>query len=144
MATDGDFHPVLAAEKILATALTDAGVSTDVDTITTAPVQGQPAEVLIEMAQTCELLVVGSRRHGKVLGALLGSISHYLAGHAPCLIVVVKPPRTPATAATNADCTTARKALFAHHLSCYDTNTAGAQRRDRAGPSHTPEVRRAQ
>ncbi|MBN9102759.1 MAG: universal stress protein [Pseudonocardia sp.] len=95
MATDGDFHPVLAAEKILATALTDAGVSTDVDTITTAPVQGQPAEVLIEMAQTCELLVVGSRRHGKVLGALLGSISHYLAGHAPCLIVVVKPPAHP-------------------------------------------------
>lgn len=95
MATGGDFHPVLAAEKVLATALADAGVSTDDDTITTAPVQGHPAEVLLEMAQTCELLVVGSRGHGKVLGALLGSVSHYLAGHAPCPVVVVKPPTHP-------------------------------------------------
>ncbi len=65
------------------------------DTVTTAPVQGHPAEVLLELAQTCELLEVGSRGHGKVLGALLGSVSHYLAAHAPCPVVVVKPPAHP-------------------------------------------------
>lgn len=36
-----------------------------------------------------ELLVVGSRGHGAVRAALLGSTSHALAGDAPCPVVVV-------------------------------------------------------
>lgn len=91
LATDGDFHPVIAAEQILTRALTDAGLSGDDDTVTTAPVQGHPAEVLLELARDCDLLVVGSRGHGTILGALLGSVSHYVAAHAPCPVVVVKP-----------------------------------------------------
>jgi nucleotide-binding universal stress UspA family protein len=38
-----------------------------------------------------ELLVVGSRGHGAVRAALLGSTSHALAGDAPCPVVVVGP-----------------------------------------------------
>jgi nucleotide-binding universal stress UspA family protein len=89
--TVGDFHPVVAAEKILLSALADAGVTVDDPTVTTAPVKGHPAEVLMQMAKRAELLVVGSRGHGRIFGALLGSVSHYVAAHAACPVVVIKP-----------------------------------------------------
>jgi nucleotide-binding universal stress UspA family protein len=91
MTTVGDFHPVVAAEKILLSALADAGVAVDDPTVTTAPVKGHPAEVLMQMAKRAELLVVGSRGHGRIFGALLGSVSHYVAPHAACPVVVIKP-----------------------------------------------------
>lgn len=91
MATVGDFHPVVAAEKILMTALADAGVAADDETVTTAPVEGHPAEVLMQVAAGAELLVVGSRGYGRIFGALLGSVSQYVAAHAACPVVVIKP-----------------------------------------------------
>ena len=36
-----------------------------------------------------DLLVVGSRGHGGFVGMLLGSVSHRLAAHAPCPVVIV-------------------------------------------------------
>jgi nucleotide-binding universal stress UspA family protein len=72
-------------------ALADAGVAVDDPTVTTAPVKGHPAEVLMQMAKRAELLVVGSRGHGRIFGALLGSVSHYVAAHAACPVVVIKP-----------------------------------------------------
>jgi nucleotide-binding universal stress UspA family protein len=77
MATVGDFHPVTGAERILVAALADADADVSV---TTAPVKGHPP-----------LLVVGSGGHGRIFGALLGSVSQYLAAHAACPVVVIKP-----------------------------------------------------
>jgi nucleotide-binding universal stress UspA family protein len=37
---------------------------------------GNPAQVLVDQASTCELLVVGSRGRGQTKEALLGSVSH--------------------------------------------------------------------
>ncbi len=91
MTTAGDFHPVVAAEEVLLKALADVGVSDQDDSVTTAPVEGQPAEVLIGQAQDAELLVVGSRGHGTLVGMLLGSVSQYVAAHSPCPVVVIKP-----------------------------------------------------
>lgn len=91
MATIGDFHPVVAAEEILVSALADAGVAADGETVTTAPVEGHPAEVLMQVASGAALLVVGSRGYGRIFGALLGSVSHYVAAHAACPVVVIKP-----------------------------------------------------
>ena len=91
MATVGDFHPVIAAEEILVAALADAGVADDTRPVTTAPVEGHPAEVLMQKAEGAELLVVGSRGHGRIFGALLGSVSQYVAAHAACPVVVIKP-----------------------------------------------------
>jgi nucleotide-binding universal stress UspA family protein len=51
---------------------------------------GHPAEVLIEEARDAELLVVGSRGHGTLSGALLGSVSHACIQHATCPVVVVR------------------------------------------------------
>jgi nucleotide-binding universal stress UspA family protein len=93
MATVGDFPPVVAAEEVLVSALADTGVAGDDPTVTTASLEGHPAEVLMRMASGAELLVVGSRGHGRIFGALLGSVSHYVAAHAACPVVVIKPAR---------------------------------------------------
>ena len=52
---------------------------------------GHPARVLVDLARGAELLVVGSRSHGAVSDALLGSISAYCTHHARCPVVVVRP-----------------------------------------------------
>jgi nucleotide-binding universal stress UspA family protein len=50
---------------------------------------GEPAAVLLdEAAREADLLAVGSRRHGPVRRALLGSVSAELVHQAPCPILV--------------------------------------------------------
>jgi nucleotide-binding universal stress UspA family protein len=55
-------------------------------------VQGMPAQVLLDLAADADLLVVGSRGHGGFAGALLGSVSQHCTHHAPCPVVVIRPP----------------------------------------------------
>jgi nucleotide-binding universal stress UspA family protein len=52
--------------------------------------QGGAAHVLLEAADGADLLVVGSRGRGGFTGLLLGSVSHQVASHAPCPVVVVR------------------------------------------------------
>lgn len=54
---------------------------------------GSVADGLRRIAEErdAELLVVGSRGHGAVRAALLGSTSHALAGDSPCPVVVIPP-----------------------------------------------------
>lgn len=49
-----------------------------------------PVQALLEIGAEAELLVVGSRGHGRVLGALLGSVAFSVAARAACPVVVVK------------------------------------------------------
>ena len=51
-------------------------------------VRGHPANVLVEASRGADLLVVGSRGHGTVVGMLLGSVSHHCVLHAECPVVV--------------------------------------------------------
>ena len=53
-------------------------------------VQGNAANALMEAARGAELLVVGSRGHGSLTGALLGSVSQQCVHHATCPVVVVR------------------------------------------------------
>jgi nucleotide-binding universal stress UspA family protein len=52
-------------------------------------VRGSPAPVLVEAAAGAELVVVGTRGLGGFAGLVLGSVTHHLAHHAPCTVVVV-------------------------------------------------------
>lgn len=52
--------------------------------------EGNPAELLIDLAADADLLVVGSRGHGGFVGLLLGSVSQHVAAHAKCTVTVVR------------------------------------------------------
>ncbi|GAA4990113.1 hypothetical protein GCM10025734_16780 [Kitasatospora paranensis] len=55
-------------------------------------VRGNAADVLLAAAEGADLLVVGSRGRGTFARALLGSVSQRCAMHAPCPVVIVRPP----------------------------------------------------
>ena len=48
---------------------------------------------LLGAAASAEMVVVGSRGHGRTEDLLVGSVSQHLARHAPCPVVVVRPTR---------------------------------------------------
>lgn len=50
---------------------------------------GNPAQVLLSVANGADLLVVGNRGHGGFTEALLGSVSQRCVHHARCPVVVV-------------------------------------------------------
>ena len=52
-------------------------------------VEGNAAEALTDASRDADLLVVGTKGHGALAGALLGSVSQHLAHHPPCPLVLV-------------------------------------------------------
>jgi nucleotide-binding universal stress UspA family protein len=82
------------ARKLQDKALDDAlllepfpGGSVDIERVVE---QGSAARVLLDAAKGADLLVVGSRGRGGFTGLLLGSVSHQVASHATCPVVVVR------------------------------------------------------
>ena len=61
----------------------------DIDILT---VNGDPADTLIKLGADAAVLVVGSRGHSGVFGAMLGSVSGRIAAHAECPVLVVHDP----------------------------------------------------
>ncbi|WP_182905529.1 universal stress protein [Microbispora sp. H13382] len=55
-------------------------------------VRGDPKDTLVALSREAAMLVVGHRRHGRLTGLLLGSVSAYAAAHAACPVVVVGAP----------------------------------------------------
>ena len=51
---------------------------------------GAAGEVLVKAAQGAAALVVGTRGHGALAGAVMGSVSTYCVHHADCPVVVVR------------------------------------------------------
>ena len=52
-------------------------------------VSGRATPAILERAEGADLVVVGSRGRGGFSGLLLGSVSHQVAHHAPCPVVVI-------------------------------------------------------
>jgi nucleotide-binding universal stress UspA family protein len=59
--------------------------------VTVELLHGSPARVLRSQAHRDAGIVLGSRGLGGFTGALLGSVSDHVAGHASCPVVVVRP-----------------------------------------------------
>jgi len=77
------------AAKTVAEAVTESVGPAGAVRVTTTVVEGNPAQVLLDVAKGADLLVVGSRGHGGFAGALLGSVGQHCAIHSPCPIVIV-------------------------------------------------------
>jgi nucleotide-binding universal stress UspA family protein len=58
-------------------------------------VDAGPAPALIAGADRSSVVVLGSRGHGRVSGALTGSVSQHVAINAPCSVVVVREQSSP-------------------------------------------------
>ena len=55
--------------------------------------EGDPGTEIIQEAEAwpADLIVVGSHGHRGLKRALLGSVAHYVANHAPCSIEIARP-----------------------------------------------------
>ncbi|GAA4039328.1 universal stress protein [Nonomuraea soli] len=82
-------------EKILAQAEEIARVRQPHVEVSTALVEGPVALTLRDQAKDASAIVVGSRGLGGFAGALLGSVSVHVAGHAHCPVVVVHADQGP-------------------------------------------------
>lgn len=60
----------------------DAGVTEKV-------LRGIPAETLVEVSESAQVLVLGTRGHGAFAGMLLGSVSQHCVAHSKCPFVVI-------------------------------------------------------
>lgn len=79
-----DFHHQLMREAV-ATAI-EVCDCCDISTILRSET---PDRLLLELGETADLLVVGSRGAGAVAGTLFGSIAYRVAAHARCPVVVL-------------------------------------------------------
>jgi nucleotide-binding universal stress UspA family protein len=55
-------------------------------------VDADPGTALVDLSRDADLLVVGARHRGGIVGFLLGSVSRYCTQHAACPVVVVPAP----------------------------------------------------
>ncbi|BDH71472.1 universal stress protein [Streptomyces albidoflavus] len=56
-------------------------------------VQGPATRVLVDASEGATLIVVGTRGHSGIKGAVLGSVSRHVTQHARCNVVVVRDSR---------------------------------------------------
>jgi nucleotide-binding universal stress UspA family protein len=80
------------AEATAAAVLDDVIGDRARDGVEVCAVEGSPARALAEAANDAVLVVVGSRGRGGFAGLLLGSVSHRVALHSPCPVVIVPLP----------------------------------------------------
>ena len=78
------------ARKGLDAVISDEVEPADSQHVTARVVHGHPAQVLLEAAADADLLVVGSRGHGSVADALLGSVGRYCVHHAHCPVLIMR------------------------------------------------------
>ncbi len=83
--------PEAVATTILDQALSAAFAHTPPAGLQRATLQGNPAQVLLDVSTDFDalMLIVGSRGHGGFVGLLIGSTSAYCAEHATCPVLVV-------------------------------------------------------
>lgn len=82
------FDPSEDARKMVEAAAADVRLATG--RVTTVVEQGPAGNVLTDASKNASLLVVGTRGHGTLAGALLGSTSTFCIHHGQCPVVVIR------------------------------------------------------
>jgi nucleotide-binding universal stress UspA family protein len=93
---DGEDVMTRGARKILDEAEATARTRQPAIEVSTTLVEGLPPVVLRDQGQDAAEIVIGRRGLGGFAGAVIGSVSMHVAGHAHCPVVVVRPGRAPA------------------------------------------------
>ncbi|HEY9310773.1 universal stress protein [Williamsia sp.] len=83
------------AHEVVAEHLAQYAISYPQVKIEQTIIPGSPAPELLRAATHAQLLVAGSRGRGGFTGLLLGSVSQTILHHAPCPVLIVKPPNGP-------------------------------------------------
>ena len=78
------------AERMLADTVSRATSGDFSASVTQEVLEGDAAAVLIRESAGADLLVVGSRGHGGLAEALLGSVGQHCVHHAACPVVIVR------------------------------------------------------
>jgi nucleotide-binding universal stress UspA family protein len=82
------WDPAADAQRVLEK--TAAGLTLDPARVHLRVEPGPPGEVLIKVSAGADLLAVGTRGHGRLASAVLGSVSSYCVHHADCTVTVVR------------------------------------------------------
>lgn len=85
-----DFNPESDAERVLDRAAAAVREAHPKLTVETSLMEGRAAATLIELSESADLVVVGSRGLGAFAGMVLGSVSSHVVTHAHCSVVVVR------------------------------------------------------
>ncbi len=96
MGPPSDFNPKADAQNVLDTVLASVQAGHDGATIRSKIVEGPAGMALVDASRGADLLVVGSRGHGELIGLLLGSVSEYCVTHAHSPVLVVRDGEEPA------------------------------------------------
>jgi nucleotide-binding universal stress UspA family protein len=78
------------ARKTVTDAISEVTGDDEAASIRYRVVEGNAARVLVEASAGADLLVVGSRGHGGLVEALLGSTGQHCVHHAACPVVVIR------------------------------------------------------
>lgn len=78
------------ARQALDAVISDEVAPADRQLVTTRVVQGDPTQVLREVAASAGLLVLGSRGHGSLADTLLGSVGQYCLRHVHCPVLIMR------------------------------------------------------
>jgi nucleotide-binding universal stress UspA family protein len=77
------------SEKALAEVISEVVDAGDHSLVRPRVAEGHPSDVLLRAAADADLLVVGSRGHGRLADALLGSVSQNCSHHASCPVLIM-------------------------------------------------------
>lgn len=86
------YNPEGDCREMLHNSIREAFYPDTISDIAILRVNGDPADALIRLSVDAAVLVVGSRGHSGVVGAMLGSVSGRIAAHAHCPVLVVHDP----------------------------------------------------
>jgi nucleotide-binding universal stress UspA family protein len=98
MAPPSDFDPKADARKVLDAVIASAEPGHEHVSVDSNIVGGPAGMVLVDASRGADLLVVGSRGHGELVGFLLGSVSEHCVTHAHSPVLVVRDGEVPGVA----------------------------------------------